>query len=327
LRCAPSAVIVDVVNDLGGDVSAIRVRDAIEDVRSFNRFYTRVIGVLDEGVVETAYSLPEARVLFELAQADEREVSDVRRALAVDAGYLSRMLTRLEAHELIARRRSDRDARRQLVQLTERGRAEFAVLDSRSSERVRGLVSGLGEPEQRRLAAAMGAIRELLAETPVGATPQLRAPEPGDYGWIIQRHGGLYAAEYGWNSRIEAYAAIAIGEFIERDDRDHERAWIAEVDGRRAGSIFCTRRDDEVAQLRMLFVEPGARGLGIGALLVDECMAFARAAGYRSMLLWTTSVLTAARRLYQRAGFELVGQEPFHDFAPELVSEYWRRDL
>ena len=308
-------------------MSAIRAGDAIEDVRSFNRFYTRVIGVLDEGVVETAYSLPEARVLFELAQADEREVSDVRRALDVDAGYLSRMLTRLEAQELIARRRSERDARRQLVQLTDRGRAEFTVLDSRSSERVRALVAGLGEPEQRRLAAAMGAIRELLAETPRASTPHVREPEPGDYGWIIQRHGGLYAAEYGWNSRIEAYAAIAIGEFVERDDRAHERAWIAEVDGRRAGSIFCTRRDDEVAQLRMLFVEPGARGLGIGALLVDECMAFARAAGYRSMLLWTTNVLTAARRLYRRAGFELVGQEPFHDFGPELVSEYWQRDL
>jgi DNA-binding MarR family transcriptional regulator/GNAT superfamily N-acetyltransferase len=301
--------------------------EAIDDVRSFNRFYTRVIGVLDEGVVDTAYSLPEARVLFELAQADEQEVTDVRRALDVDAGYLSRMLARLEAQDLIERRRSERDARRQLVQLTKRGRAEFELLDSRSSDRVRELVSSLGEPEQRRLAAAMGAIRDLLDETPRASAPRVRAPEPGDYGWIIQRHGGLYAAEYGWNSHIESYAAIAIGEFIERDDGERERAWIAEVDGRRAGSIFCTRRDDDVAQLRMLFVEPGARGLGIGAMLVEECMDFARAAGYCSMLLWTTSVLTAARRLYQRAGFELFDQEPFHDFGPALVSEYWRTDL
>jgi DNA-binding MarR family transcriptional regulator/GNAT superfamily N-acetyltransferase len=309
-------------------VSATRAGPgAIEDVRSFNRFYTRVIGVLDEGVVETAYSLPEARVLYELSQADEREVTDVRRALDVDAGYLSRMLARLEAQQLIERRRSERDARRQLVQLTDRGRAEFSVLDSRSSERVRALISSLGEAEQRRLGAAMGAIRELLAETPRVSAPKVRDPEPGDYGWIIARHGALYAAEYGWNSRIEAYAAIAIGEFVERDDGERERAWIAEVDGRRAGSIFCTRRDEEVAQLRMLFVEPGARGLGIGALLVDECIAFAREAGYRSMLLWTTSVLTAARRLYRRLGFELFEQEPFHDFGPELVSEYWRLDL
>lgn len=300
---------------------------AIEDVRSFNRFYTRVIGVLDEGVVETSYSLPEARVLFELAQADEREVTDVRRALGVDAGYLSRMLARLEAQELIERRRSERDARRQVVQLTDRGRAEFAVLDSRSSERVHELVSNLGEPEQRRLAAAMGAIRELLAETSRVSPARAREPEPGDYGWIVQRHGALYAAEYGWNSRIEAYAAIAIGEFLQRDDRECERAWIAEVDGRRVGSIFCTRRDDEVAQLRMLFVEPDARGLGIGALLVDECIAFAREAGYRSMLLWTTSVLSAARRLYRRAGFVLHDEEPFHEFGPELVSEHWWLDL
>lgn len=301
--------------------------EAIDDVRSFNRFYTRVIGVLDEGVVETAYSLPEARVLFELAQAEEREVAEVRRALGVDAGYLSRMLARLEEQDLIERRRSERDARRQVVQLTAAGRAEFAMLDSRSSDRVRELVSSLGEPEQRRLAAAMAAIRELLEGTPRASTPRVRAPEPGDYGWIIQRHGGLYAAEYGWNCHIESYAAIAIGEFIERDDREHERAWIAEVDGRRVGSIFCTQRDGDVAQLRMLFVEPGARGLGIAAMLVDECMAFARAAGYRSMLLWTTSVLTAARRLYERAGFELYDQEPFHDFGPALVSEYWRTDL
>jgi DNA-binding MarR family transcriptional regulator/GNAT superfamily N-acetyltransferase len=301
--------------------------EAIDDVRSFNRFYTRVIGVLDEGMVETSYSLPEARVLFELAQDEEREVAEVRRALGVDAGYLSRMLARLEAQDLIERRRSERDARRQLVQLTERGRAEFAVLDSRSSDRVRELVSSLAEPEQRRLAAAMGAIQELLEGTPRTSPPRVRAPEPGDYGWIIERHGGLYAAEYGWNCHIESYAAIAIGEFVERDDREHERAWIAEVDGRRVGSIFCTRRDDDVAQLRMLFVEPDARGLGIAAMLVDECMAFARAAGYRSMLLWTTSVLTAARRLYERAGFELYDQEPFHDFGPALVSEYWRTDL
>ena len=299
----------------------------IDDVRSFNRFYTRVIGVLDEGVVDTSYSLPEARVLFELAQADECEVTDVRRALAVDAGYLSRMLARLEEQQLIERRRSEHDARRQIVQLTARGRAEFAVLDQRSSELVRELVGHLGENEQRRLAAAMGAIQELLAETSRASVPRLRAPEPGDYGWIVSRHGALYRAEHGWNSHIESYSAIAIGEFIERDDREHERVWIAEVDGRRAGSIFCTRRSDDEAQLRMLFVEPDARGLGVAAQLVDECIGFARAAGYRSIMLWTTSVLTAARRLYRRAGFELYREEPFHDFGPELVSEYWRMEL
>jgi DNA-binding MarR family transcriptional regulator/GNAT superfamily N-acetyltransferase len=300
---------------------------AIDDVRSFNRFYTRVIGVLDEGVVDTAYSLPEARVLFELAQADECEVTDVRRALDVDAGYLSRMFGRLEAQELIERRRSDRDARRQLVRLTARGREQFAVLDCRSSDRVRELVSGLGAQEQRRLCSAMGTIRELLSETSSVSDPRVRRPEPGDYGWIIQRHGALYAAEYGWNSRIEAYAANEIGAFVLREDTVRERAFVAEVDGRRAGSVFCMRRDDEVAQLRMLFVEPDLRGLGIAALLVDECMAFARAAGYGSIFLWTTSVLTAARRLYARAGFELVGQEPFLDFGPELVSEYWQCTL
>lgn len=307
--------------------ATLAAHDAIDDVRSFNRFYTQVIGVLDEGIVETAYSLPEARVLFELAQAEEQDVADVRRALDLDAGYLSRLLAGLEQQQLIERRRSARDARRQVVRLTERGRAEFAMLDSRSSDQVRGLVSRLADPEQRRLSAAMAAIRGLLGETAQAGSPIVRAPGPGDLGWIVQQHGALYAGEYGWNGRIEALAAREVAEFAERDDRRRERAWIAEVDGRRVGSVMCTRREDDVAQLRMLFVEPEARGLGVGALLVDTCIGFARAAGYRSMLLWTTSVLTSARRLYDRAGFELVEQEPFDGFGPELVSEYWRRAL
>ena len=198
--------------------------DAIDDVRAFNRFYTRVIGVLDDGVVETSYSLPEARVLFELAQVDEGEVGEVRRSLGIDAGYLSRMLARFEAQGLIARRRSASDARRQLVQLTDLGRSEFAMLDGRSADQVGGLIGRLGEGEQRRLVTAMAAIRELLGDTPRAATPVLREPEPGDYGWIVERHGALYAAEYGWNSHIESLAARAIGEFMEhRDPRARAR--------------------------------------------------------------------------------------------------------
>jgi DNA-binding MarR family transcriptional regulator/predicted GNAT family acetyltransferase len=303
------------------------VHDRIGDVRAFNRFYTRVIGVLDSGVVDTAYSLPEARVLFELAQVDEAEVGEVRRGLDIDAGYLSRMFARFEAQGLIARRRSTRDARRQLVQLTDLGRSEFAMLDGRATEQVGGLIGRLGEGEQRRLVAAMTAIRELLGESPRGATPLLREPEPGDYGWIVERHGALYAAEYGWNGNIESLAARAIGEFIEHRDPERERAWIGEVDGVRAGCVLCAKRSDDVAQLRMLIVEPSARGLGLGAMLVDECMRFAREAGYRSMLLWTTNVLEPARRLYERAGFELVEQAPFERFGPALVGEYWRCDL
>ena len=302
-------------------------REAIDDVRSFNRFYTRVIGVLDEGMVDTAFSLPEARVLFELAQRDACEVADVRHALDVDAGYLSRMLARLEAQQLIVRRRSERDARRQIVQLTDRGRAEFAVLDSRSSDRVAELVAGLGDGAQRRLCAAMATIRELLAETPRTGVIGLREPGPGDLGWIVQGQGALYAAEHGWNAHLEALAAQLIGEFAVRADRSRERAWVAEIDGRRVGSILCTRHDDEVAQLRMLFVEPDARGLGIGATLVDACMAFARAAGYRRMQLWTMNVLTQARGLYARRGFELAEQEPYDAFGPDLVSELWRCEL
>jgi DNA-binding MarR family transcriptional regulator/GNAT superfamily N-acetyltransferase len=308
-------------------MAATREHGAIDDVRAFNRFYTRVIGVLEEGVVETAYSLPEARVLFELAQGDEHEVGAVRRSLGVDAGYLSRMLARLEEQGLVARRRSARDARRQIVQLTSHGRSEFADLDARSSEQVRGLVADLGESEQRRLSAAMAAIRDLLAAPGELAQPVLRAPEPGDLGWMVERHGALYAAEYGWNSRIESLSASTLGEFLERGDHARERAFIAEVDGWRAGAVVCARRDDEVAQLRMLFVEPRARGLGIGGLLVAACVSFARERGYRSMLLWTTSVLTPARRLYERAGFELVGQEPYAEFGPELTAEWWRLEL
>jgi DNA-binding MarR family transcriptional regulator/GNAT superfamily N-acetyltransferase len=301
-------------------------RNAIDDVRAFNRFYTRVIGVLDDGVVDTPYSLPEARVLFELAQVDELEVGEVRRSLGIDAGYLSRMLARFETQGLIARRRSASDARRQQVQLTELGRSEFATLDGRSAEQVGGLIGELGEAEQRRLVAAMATIRDLLSGARP-ATPVLREPEPGDYGWIVQRHGALYAAEYGWNSHIESLAARAIGEFMEHRDPARERAWIGEVDGARAGCVLCARRSDDVAQLRMLIVEPSARGLGLGAMLVDECMRFAREAGYTGMLLWTTNVLEPARRLYQRAGFELVEQAPFQRFGPDLVGEYWRCDL
>jgi DNA-binding MarR family transcriptional regulator/N-acetylglutamate synthase-like GNAT family acetyltransferase len=300
---------------------------AIDDVRAFNRFYTRVIGVLDGGVVETSYSLPEARVLFELAQVDEGEVGEVRRSLGIDAGYLSRMLARFEAQGLIARRRSAGDARRQLVQLTDLGRSEFAMLDGRSADQVGELIGRLGEGEQRRLVTAMVAIRELLGTAPPAATPVLREPESGDYGWIIERHGALYAAEYGWNSHIESLAARAIGEFMEQRDPARERAWIGEVDGVRAGCVLCARRSDDVAQLRMLIVEPSARGLGLGRMLVDECMRFARDAGYRRMLLWTTNVLEPARRLYQRAGFELVEQAPFQRFGPDLVGEYWRCEL
>jgi DNA-binding MarR family transcriptional regulator/predicted N-acetyltransferase YhbS len=301
--------------------------DAIQDVRAFNRFYTRVIGLLDDGVVDTPYSLPEARVLFELAQDEECEVGDVRRALGMDAGYLSRMLARFEADSLITRRRSASDARRQLVRLSERGRAEFATLDARSAAQVSGLVAQLGDDEQRRLVGAMRAIHELLADDPRRATPVLRAPEPGDFGWIIERHGAVYASEYGWNANIEALAARALSDFMQHRDPARERAWIAEVDGVRTGCIMCTRREEDVAQLRMLLVERRARGLGVGRMLVDECMRFAREAGYRRMVLWTTNILEPARRLYAQVGFQLVDEEPFDAFGPRLVGEHWWCEL
>jgi DNA-binding MarR family transcriptional regulator/GNAT superfamily N-acetyltransferase len=317
----------------------------VSQVREFNRFYTNIIGVLDEGLVKTPYSLTEARVIFELAQRELTEVTALRRDLSLDAGYLSRILARFETDGLVDRAAHGVDARRQVIRLTAAGRAAFEQLDRRSAGQIEQLVGGLDEDGQRRLAGAMGTVRSLLsgpqpassqpppAQLAHGAQVRLRAPGPGDYGWVVGRHGALYQREYGWDSTFEALVARVVADFGAVHDPARERAWIAELvgadgtPGERVGCIFCVRDTDEVAKLRLLLVEPGTRGMGVGGRLVDACVDFARQAGYRRLVLWTNDVLVEARRLYQRAGFQLVSERPEPNFGQPLVSQDWALDL
>ena len=295
----------------------------VDAVRAFNRFYTRVIGVLDEGLLRTDYSLTEARVLYELTQADALDVGALRDAVAIDAGYLSRILARFEEKGLVRRGPSEEDARRRVVRLTARGRSVSGTLDRRSAEEIGALLSTLGDAEQRRLLGAMGAIRTALREDASRRSVVVREPGPGDLGWIVERHGAVYQQEYGWDARFEALVARIVADFAEHPDPRRDRAWIAEVDGEPAGCVLCVHRDDEVAQLRLLLVEPSARGLGVGTRLVDEVLRFARGAGYARVTLWTQDALRDARRIYARAGFELVDAEPHADFGPEVVGQTW----
>jgi DNA-binding MarR family transcriptional regulator/N-acetylglutamate synthase-like GNAT family acetyltransferase len=303
--------------------------DSVATIRSFNRFYTDVIGVLHEGLLQTPYSLTEARVIFELAQRDTTEVLALRRSLRLDAGYLSRMLTRFETDGLIIRERSPEDARRQIIRLTGQGRAAYTLLDERSDAEVRALLADQPEEQRRRLVAAMYTIRVILDDVPprLGSDVVLRSLEAGDYGWVIQRNGVLYAREYGFDRTYEALVARIVADYLEGHDPGWENAWIAEVDGESVGCVFCVREDARTARLRLLLVEPSARGLGVGGRLVDECLRFAREAGYKDMVLWTNNVLAAARRIYQRAGFELVDEEPHRSFGQDLVGQTWRLTL
>jgi DNA-binding MarR family transcriptional regulator/GNAT superfamily N-acetyltransferase len=303
--------------------------ERVAELRAFTRFYTSVLGVLDEGLLHTPYSVTEARIIFELAQHDATDLADLRRRLGVDAGYMSRIAARLEADGLLTRERSPVDARRQVLRLTDQGRSVFATLDARAAEQAADLLGGLPEPVQQRVVAAMGTIRAVLADGP-GEHPRtvvLRPPGPGDYGWIVARHGALYAAEHGWDTSFEGLVARIVSDFLAGHDPAREAAWIAEVDGEPVGCVFCVARDETTAQLRILLVEPDARGLGIGARLVDECVRFARRAGYTSMVLWTNDVLVSARRIYEAAGFRLVDEEPHHSFGRDLVGQTWSLDL
>jgi DNA-binding MarR family transcriptional regulator/GNAT superfamily N-acetyltransferase len=303
--------------------------DEVHAVRAFNRFWTQQIGLLQAGLVDTPWSLTEARVLFELAQQEAVDLADLRGTLQLDAGYLTRIVGRLKEAALVTAERSPDDGRRQVIRLTEQGRAEFGTLDLRSSEATAALLDGLPVADRRRLVAAMRTIEDTLAPQSDGPPRAylLRDPGPGDLGWMVQRNAAVYAAEYGWDQSYEALVARIVADFGEHRDTARERAWIAEVDGEPVGCVLCVRRDDETAQLRILLVDPAVRGLGIGARLVEECIRFARAAGYRSMVLWTNDVLVSARRIYEAAGFELTDEEPHHSFGHDLVGQTWRLDL
>jgi DNA-binding MarR family transcriptional regulator/GNAT superfamily N-acetyltransferase len=304
------------------------VAERVDTVRGFNRFYTNVIGVVGEGFLGTTFSLTEGRILYELGQQDVIEGADLRARIGLDPGYFSRILTRFEDEGLVRRRRSDTDGRRHIVGLTASGRKAFTRLDRRSTSEIAALLDRLSEEDQRRLTGAMEAIRELLDEEPRAAKGfVLRPLESGDYGWVVQRHGVLYADELGWVHTFEGMVARLVADYIDDFDPKRENAWIAEVDGERVGCIFCVKRDTSTAQLRMFLVEPSARGLGVGTRLVDECLRFARRARYTRIVLWTHDVSVAARRIYARAGFELIESEPHHDWGHDLLSETWAREL
>lgn len=301
--------------------------EQVAQVRAFNRFYTRMIGVLQAGLAGTRYSLTEARVLFEVAQRGTAEVAELRRMLDLDAGYLSRILGRFAADGLVVREQSASDARRQTVRLTEAGAAEFALLDAAQVEAAERMVAPLPGDERDRLTAAMGTIREALGDAPRSRGYLLRPPRPGDFGWVVARHGALYAQESGWDETFEALVARIVADYLEQHDPRREAAWIAELDGAPVGFVCCVAAGESTAKLRLLLVEPSARGLGIGGRLVGECLRFARRAGYRRITLWTTDVQGAARRIYERAGFHLDEERPQRLFGHDLTAQTWSREL
>jgi DNA-binding MarR family transcriptional regulator/GNAT superfamily N-acetyltransferase len=304
------------------------VIDDVAAVREFNRFYTKLIGVLEDGLVQTPHTLAEARVLFELAQHDELEVGELRRELALDPGYLSRLLGKLDGAGLTERTRSESDARCQVVRLTRKGKSAFGVLNQHTIDQIDGLITPLSTADRGRLRAAMRTISELLGEDSKDLRSYvIRDLKPGDLGWVISRNGALYAEQYGWDHTYEELVTCIVGEFVRDRDPKRERAWIAELDGEPVGCVFCVREDETTARLRLLLVEPRARGLGIGARLVDEVLDFARHTGYQRIVLWTNDVLSSARRIYQRAGFELVGEDRHTSFGKKLVGQDWARDL
>ncbi len=309
------------------EASATGADAAVAAVREFNRFYTNVIGLLRGKYLDTPYSLTEARLLFELAQRDTSEVTDLRRTVDIDPGYLSRILARFESDGLISRQRSAADGRRQVIRLAGGGRAVVATLDARSAEQTRHMLASVREGGLRRLLDAMRVITETLTGSPQPRGYLLRAPRAGDMGWVVQRNAAVYAEEFGWDDSYEALVARIVADYVDHRDPDAEAAWIAEVDGDRAGCVFCVRENATTARLRLLLVEPWARGLGIGARLVEEVLRFARRAGYSHITLWTNDVLADARRIYQRAGFTLDGESRHHSFGKDLTGQNWSRAL
>ena len=298
-------------------------------VRRFNRFYTRQIGVLQEGLLDSPLSLTEARLLYELAHHQGVTATELSAELKLDAGYLSRILRKFEKRNWIQRRASTADRRQNLLALTNKGSAEFLPLEERSNQQVRRMLGDMTPEAQQQLVRSMEEIERLLSPQPESTAPYLLRPhQPGDMGWVAFRHGVLYSQEYRYDERFEALVAKIVAEFIQNFDPVHEHCWMAERNGERVGSVFLVRKSASVGKLRLLLVEPSARGLGIGKRLVEECVRFASQVGYRKMVLWTQSELLAARKIYEHAGFHLVEKKPHKSWGrKDLVSETWELKL
>ncbi len=310
-------------------VRAMPSDEQIATVRAFNRFYTRQIGLLDEGLHRSTFSLTEGRILYELAHRTGLTAADLVRDLGVDAGYLSRILKQFEARGHLERQPAAHDARQIVLTLTDAGRAAFAPLDQASQELVRSMLATRSGAERAQLVQGMRAIQQILGERAASpAVPYILRPlQPGDIGWITHRQGVLYWQEYGWAEEFEALVAEILAAFVRSFDPARERSWIAEREGEVVGSVFLVRATDTVAKLRLLYVEPSARGLGIGGRLVDECIRFARARGYGTLTLWTNDVLVSARRIYESRGFCLASEEAHHSFGKDLMGQHWNLAL
>jgi len=296
-------------------------------IRAFNRFYTRKIGVVD-GMASSPFALAEARVLYELAHREQATATDIRKELGLDAGYMSRILREFERRKLIRREQSKTDERQKFLSLTAKGRRAFAPLDARSNRDVVAILEGLSPTKRKQLVDAVQAVRRLLGDKVQTSTSYLlRQHQPGDLGWIVHRQAILYAEEYGWDGTYEALAGEIVAQFIKNYDPNRERCWIAEKDGERVGGAFVAKVSDDIAQLRLLHVEAQARGLGIGKRLVEECVRFARQAGYQKMTLWTQSNLYAARHIYKQSGFQVVREQQHHSFGKDLTAETWELNL
>lgn len=300
----------------------------VNAVRRFSRFYTRKIGLLQDGLLDSPFSLTQARILYELAHKENATATDVAAALSLDHGYLSRILRGFDEQGLIGRQRAKQDGRQIALSLTTKGRKAFAALDHQSQRDMGALLRKLSVSDQNRVVAAMGVIETLVGERDNSAPPFILRPHrSGDMGWVVAQHGAIYAEEYGWDISFEALVAEIAAQFIKSFDPAREACWIAEVGGEPAGSIFLVRESDAVAKLRLLIVDPKARGLGIGRKLVEECIAFARAKGYRQITLWTQSILVGARRIYQSAGFRRVSTKAHKGWGAPLVGETWQLEL
>jgi len=303
-----------------------QLESRVEKIRHFNRFYTRQIGLLNEHLLQSKFSLTEARILYELAHRSGITATDLCRELGLNAGYLSRVVSGFEKQGLVKPSRSVTDKRVVELRLTAKGRAAFRQLDDASRREVAAMLQRLSVPEQHQLVEAMEQIEALLGERH-SSSYVLRDPQPGDLGWVVHRHGVLYSQEYGWNLEFEALVLGIVAQFVRNLDRSCERCWIAEKDGKVVGSVFIIRHDAATAKLRLLYVEPSARGMGIGKRLVEECVRFARLAGYKKIVLWTNSILHAARRIYEQTGFRKIEETPHRSFGKELVGETWVLDL